>query len=278
MFNTSLYGKYNSPFYSTAKEVLSKYGHLVNWPNKQRNLSEVMNILDAGCGEGTATVTFFQEFVKKNVENYRIFGVDFSEYMILKAKEKYNDQKSCEFELMDLSLEHFPDKYRNKFDLIYSTYCIHWINTTFWIQNFYKMLKPAGQIYLIAVTKNSVIQTFKTVNQREKFSKYQDTTAFDNHFFTKINLDEWLNVLLVEAGYKNINIQQIEAKARFMNKEVFTIYIKNFDCCYNHIPTNLVDDYANEVIEELIQESSKLYPSSSEIIHLVPIILISAEK
>nr|XP_022911492.1 juvenile hormone acid O-methyltransferase-like [Onthophagus taurus] len=278
MFNPNLYEKLHSPVVVTTKKILSDHGRLLNWPNKSKNRVESMKILDAGCGEGTSTVKIFQEFVMKNVENYKILGVDFSEQMILKAKEKYNDQKNCEFELMDLSLENFPEKFTENFDLIYSMYCLHWVQTTYWAKNFYKMLKPTGQIFLTAMTKNTFVEIFLMINQREKFRKYQ-TTVWDSPFFTNTNVGKLLKSILKEVGYKNIAINYDEINVKFPNEELLNAFIKNFQAFYDHFPTNLIDDYVNGVVDGFVKElKSDLSSSSSELNIKMPVILLYAEK
>nr|XP_022913487.1 juvenile hormone acid O-methyltransferase-like [Onthophagus taurus] len=278
MFDAHIYEQYFSPVHTATKQILSDYGLLINWPNKQENQSDVMKILDAGCGDGTSTVHVFKELVTENVENYQIFGVDVSKEMILSANKKYKDEKNCEFGLMDLSLKTFPVKLTEKFDLIYSMHCLQWVKTTHWIKNFYKMLKPSGQIFLIAITENIVINSFLAVNKREKFCQYQEPAYWDNHFYTKINLEEWLKPLLKDAGYTNIIIKHNDKKLKFLNKELLKCFIKSFKICHNHLPTNLIDDYLNEVIEEFIKESLNLYGTCSPIFFKMPVILISAEK
>ncbi|XP_022913488.2 juvenile hormone acid O-methyltransferase-like [Onthophagus taurus] len=277
MFDAKLYEKFQLPFYVTAREILSDYGHLIKWPKKQTS-TQVMKILDAGCGEGTSTVKIFQEFVTKNVENYQIVGVDFSEEMISTAKEKYHCEKNCEFEQMDLSLDTFPDKYIEHFDLIYSMYCLNFVATTNWIKNFYEMLKPSGQIFFATTVTDWFMGKFLMVNQREEFQKYQNTTNWNTPFFTKANIDEWLKSLLKNAGFKNITIQHNETTVKFLNKDFFSAFIRSFTTSHSNLPTNLVDVYINEVVEEFVNQSTKLYGSSSEIIARIPRILVFAEK
>jgi ubiquinone/menaquinone biosynthesis C-methylase UbiE len=99
-----------------------------------RRLPEHTRVLDAGCGAGVpVTRTLSQTF--------QVVGVDFSEEQIKLARELVPE---AEFICGDITELNFPDE---SFDAICSYYAIiHIPRKEHWdlLQNFHRMLKPAG--------------------------------------------------------------------------------------------------------------------------------------
>ncbi len=104
--------KWNSNLYDNAQAFVSEYGKdLISFIPTGDNL----NILDLGCGTGDLT-----NEIKQN-GNHNIIGVDSSQEMVDKAKEKYKD---IDFTVCDATKLPFT----NKFDVIFSNAVFHWIS------------------------------------------------------------------------------------------------------------------------------------------------------
>lgn len=91
-------------------------------------------IIDIGCGTGMSTLPLVNKF-----EDAQIYGVDFSEEMLKKAREITNKvewlQRDCSKPLSDLG----------KFDLVFSNAFLQWLqNQEEFIENVTQMLNKDG--------------------------------------------------------------------------------------------------------------------------------------
>lgn len=75
------------------------------------------NILDVGCGPGNSTAELYKNFPKS-----KIVGIDSSEDMLMRAEAAYPNLK-----FLKCSVPNELERIEEKFDIIYSNACIHWI-------------------------------------------------------------------------------------------------------------------------------------------------------
>ncbi len=121
--------KWKSNLYDNSQGFVSEYGKdLIQYIPKDENLK----ILDLGCGTGDLTYQI-SELCSKNIN-----GSDFSNEMIIKAKEKYSN---IDFSVCDACS--LP--YDNEYDIIFSNAVFHWISDQNKLhQSIYKSLKKDG--------------------------------------------------------------------------------------------------------------------------------------
>jgi len=92
-------------------------------------------VLDAGCGNGRIS-----EIVRKSKAEY--LGIDFSEEIIKRAKEKYPKEKFQKADILDLKFD------EGKFDLIFCNAVLQHIPSSAYrilaLENLFYVLKPEG--------------------------------------------------------------------------------------------------------------------------------------
>lgn len=152
------------------------------------NLNENMKILDVGSGIGGSP------FYMNKISGCEVVGIDLSVNMIeigLEKLEKYNMQEKIRFEVADCTKRTFPD---NSFDVIYSRDTIlHISDKPALFRNFYKWLKPGGQIL---ITDYCAAEKSTWNNE---FSAYVASRGYDLH--TPANYGK----MLEGAGFKNVD-------------------------------------------------------------------------
>jgi len=108
-------------------------------------------ILDAGCGEGEATVMYC------TIPKVVVHAVDFSETRLRKATERLGEHKNVILKRVDLLGDYCLD---NDYDIIISQRFL--INLTEWrlqskvLLNFMSMLKPGGKLLMLEGSKQGV--------------------------------------------------------------------------------------------------------------------------
>ncbi|UCC79158.1 MAG: methyltransferase domain-containing protein [Candidatus Zixiibacteriota bacterium] len=111
IYDESISQSLNSfPFYGYF-EVLSEVRDIVA-PRKG------LKVIDVGIGTGLLSHKLAED-------GCRIYGVDFSKEMIEKAKTRIPDG---EFDVVDITADHFGRFNSEKFDRVISSYCLHHLN------------------------------------------------------------------------------------------------------------------------------------------------------
>lgn len=131
-------------------------------------IQEKTTILDIGIGTGLLSHVLYQ----KGAE---IIGLDFSEGMLAKAKEK---MPLAHFYIYELNEKLPPEIESVKFDYIISSYALHHVEDARKIEIINELaqyLKPHGTIY-IADVAFSTTESMETV--RQESGKHWDDTEF----------------------------------------------------------------------------------------------------
>ncbi len=120
--------EWNSALYDKKHDFVAEYGKgLLEFVPKNSGQA----ILDLGCGTGILTVQLADLCNK-------IVGVDSSQSMIGKAKEKFGNIKFMVCDALALPFE-------NEFDVVFSNAVFHWISDhDALLKNIHKALKPQG--------------------------------------------------------------------------------------------------------------------------------------
>jgi len=130
---------------------------------------ENLKILDVGMGTGNLSYKLYKT-------GCMVYGVDFSENMIKKAKEK---MPAGFFEAVDISKKHFGNFNELKFDGIISAYFLHHLNTKEKILFFKKCvnnnLNQKGKIIIADIG----FETYKDYHEAsKKYRKYWDPEEY----------------------------------------------------------------------------------------------------
>lgn len=167
------------------KHARTLYSHIMN------RLSGIPfeNVLDVGCGTGEILNT-----IKNIYHTVSMYGIDISEEMLKKAKEKLLDNA-------DLSLgdaEHLP--YENgKFDLLMCTDSFHhYPNPQKAIEEFHRVLKTDGHILLADFWKPFPIRQLMNI-----------FIPFSNEGDVKVYSKKEIISFLSNSGFQNIEYQKV---------------------------------------------------------------------
>lgn len=144
-------------------------------------------ILDLGCGPGNST-----ENLKNKYMNAEIIGIDIDDNMLDKARAAHKDIR-----FIKGTVPESLDVFENKFDLIFSNACIHWI------QN------QKDLIYKVydKLTDNGVFAVQIPITQKSMF--YRNLYSLIDKRWDKLkNIDNFHN--LDEKGYYNELIKKFK--------------------------------------------------------------------
>ncbi len=114
------------------------------------DFSKSLNLLDVGCGTGYALGLAANAAKSGGL----FYGVDLSEKMIEKAKQNFNGSEN--FHFIKSNAESIPLE-DNFFDVIISTNSFHhYLHPDKAVKEFYRLLKPAGKLYILDPTADSL--------------------------------------------------------------------------------------------------------------------------
>jgi len=159
-----------------------KYDHFRHMQKKLISLinpAKNVNFLDIGCGTGWA-VCYVEELLKGEGN---FIGVDISEGMIDKARKKAEFLKNISF--YKTSAEEIPLE-SDYFEIIICTNSFHhYSNPEKAMLEIYRLLKPAGKIYILDITTDDFLVKWinKRVSRREKeHVKFYSTHEYKEMF------------------------------------------------------------------------------------------------
>jgi len=170
--------KFAYPDESISEDISDYYYDMV-----LKKLPKGKTILDVGCGRGT-NVSKMAKFSKKAV------GIDLSDERIKKAKRLYGHNKNVEFLVMDGNNLKFKPR---TFDVVFSAGTMHHIPLKKTLDQFKKILKPGGIIYILDVYKGFYKKSARLyVLWQVLIRKGPIKTAkfFYNMFFSVINIGQ----------------------------------------------------------------------------------------
>lgn len=123
-----LMSEWNSALYDSKHDFVAEYGKgLLEFVPENKGQS----ILDLGCGTGTLTSQLAEL-------GGMVIGVDSSENMIKKARERYDNIEFMVCDALALPFE-------KRFDVVFSNAVFHWIaDHNALLKNIHKALKPNG--------------------------------------------------------------------------------------------------------------------------------------
>lgn len=125
--------EWNSALYDKKHDFVAEYGKgLLEFVPKNRGQA----ILDLGCGTGVLTVQLADLC-------HKIVGVDSSQSMIDKAKERFGNIEFMVCDALALPFE-------NEFDVVFSNAVFHWVSDQdALMKNIHKVLKPQGLLVCV---------------------------------------------------------------------------------------------------------------------------------
>ncbi|RWS19928.1 hypothetical protein B4U80_12190 [Leptotrombidium deliense] len=128
-------------------------------------------VIDIGCGSGNVTLDFLQ-IAKCN----QLIAFDKNETMVNFAREN-NKSNEINYEVADISEDFEKLKsdinLTNEADLVFSVYCLHWVEDKAKVfNNISQLLKPGGKCYLLFLYGSDLFTYQDQFIQGSKWSKY----------------------------------------------------------------------------------------------------------
>ena len=120
MYDGELYNKSNALQRRDAEYILDKYYPM--FCNRSRP-NDV--ILDVGSASGNVTVDIL--YPRLPIDIFSLTAVDVSENMVNYARRKYQQFSKISFRVLDIAALKMPDDFYQRFNQIYSFYCLHWV-------------------------------------------------------------------------------------------------------------------------------------------------------
>lgn len=142
--------------------VLRQYQHKMKWSNRHK-------ILDIGCGPGDFTFSYLLPLIPKDGE---VWGGDVSQAMIQYANSNFQDPR-LRFEVMDIADSDIGEKYRDTFNTVFSSFCLHWVQDQ-WsaMKNIYDILQDGGEALLLFLASNPIYTLYEIMARTKKWAPY----------------------------------------------------------------------------------------------------------
>ena len=252
--NAKMYNKYSFLQKSYSSMLLNKV-----------HFSGSENVLDVGCGDGIITRKLL-----KFVPNGKVVGIDPSKQMIELAK-KIN-QNTSRLSFLCTSAEHL--KFKEKFDIIFSFSCFHWIKDKLMaFKNISRHLKSKKDFYILTyLYSDSFVEPIHNVLN----NKY-----YINLGINKKELEQFTSI----GEYKTIGIKAdlnltkyflIPKIVKFASLEHYANHFKGFHPVSKMIPPKKIDIFFYKASHNLLKYSP--FNQDGKIHCLLPTIILRFTK
>ncbi|CAG9828874.1 unnamed protein product [Diabrotica balteata] len=154
-----LYNQCNDLTVSTTKDHLSKYKHLIKWKNEE-------SIMELGVGDGNCSMYCLQPFLPNHYKEF--VAMDISEAMLEYAKNNIN-LPNTRFVQCDVGSKDIDDEFIEKFDHIFSFYCIHMIEN----------IRTKGNNYPKEI-RELIVEKRKLRKKWQQYRAPRDKTSLNN--------------------------------------------------------------------------------------------------
>jgi trans-aconitate 2-methyltransferase len=208
------------------------------------HLDPSTHILDVGCGDGKITAE-----LASHVREGKVIGLDASPSMIDFASKNFPKTKfpNLDFQLGNVEQAEFSQK----FDLIVSFSCFHWIkNPGKVISQLSSLLKPGGEILILTYPKESPYYQYLQIALKN-YPEYCHLSA-NNTMLLANEYKKFLSKNQLEI----LDFQQRNLFATYNNCEEIHQFIKGWLNNYVPLPEHLYDPFLEDVTNAVINDPS----------------------
>lgn len=226
----------NSTFqYDHAKQALSRY-----------HFSGNESVLDVGCGDGKITAE-----IADTLKNGFVLGVDNSESMIKFANTEFAKNRT------NLTFDVCPAEklnYLEKFDLLTSFACLHWVKDQLaFLLGAKNAIKSDGRIILTLYPKHhdiwqSIDETANSTVWREFFHGYENPhICYNKEIYEKLS---------TEAGLKIKHLEEHIPVAYFNSKNEMESFLKSWLPHTDQVHPQLRDKFITDIGNTFMKKSN----------------------
>ncbi|KAL3281347.1 hypothetical protein HHI36_004559, partial [Cryptolaemus montrouzieri] len=159
--------------------------------------------MDIGCGSGEVLLNVLYPLLPRNLSELVAIDIDRSMIEYCKSLKVHSE---ISFEQLDIAIKEFPKKFRNRFDVLFSSYCFTYVKDLGQgLLNSRNSLKPNGELLFILMFKKN--QLYTTYRELSKIDRWQPLTKEYAEFVPHFSNDE-PNVQL-EQEFKNAGLTVI---------------------------------------------------------------------
>lgn len=211
------------------------------------NISRSRRILDIGCGDGKITIELLKKAPKATV-----YGIDKSKEMIDYCKEHYSQMFSTNVSFNHISAEEVS--YKEKFDLIFSSFSLHFIiNIEKFLITSKNLLGPKG-LFAAIIPQGIPLRLSRILNElmnTPEWSIYFKSFRKTWNFHSKQKIQKILNI----NNLKTVELKRKIHKHWFISEEKFKSYLMFSFPHLSYIPEKKVNKFLEEIISKYSNSS-----------------------
>lgn len=252
--NATIYHKHSFLQKSYSRMILNKV-----------HFSGNESVLDVGCGDGVITSGLL-----KFVPDGKVVGVDPSRQMIKLAKKINHNASRLTF--LCASAEHL--KFKEKFDIVFSFSCFHWIKDKLMaLSNISRHLRSKKDLYILTyLYSDSFVEPIRNIIKSK------------HYIHLRINTEE-LEQFASIGEYKKIGIKAdlnlseyslVPKVVKFAGLENYANHFKGFHPVSKMIPQQNIDHFFYKASQNLLNYSS--FNQDGKIHCLLPTIILRFTK
>ncbi|KAL3281354.1 hypothetical protein HHI36_004566, partial [Cryptolaemus montrouzieri] len=128
-------------------------------------------VMDIGCASGRALTEVLHPFLPENYTE--LVGIDIDHSMIEYCRTLKVDPR-ISFEQMDIATEKLPEKFKNHFSLLFSSFCLMYVKDfRKALQNSHELLKMNGELlFSFLYKRNPVYEVYKELYRNDIWKPY----------------------------------------------------------------------------------------------------------
>jgi trans-aconitate methyltransferase len=231
---------WNAHLYDTSLKYVADYGkELVALLNPKKD----ERILDLGCGTGDLTIEIAQK-------GAHVIGLDNSETMLRRAREKYPKIEFMQGDAIDFKLE-------EPVDAVFSNAVLHWVTQQeMAVKNIYASLKKGGRFVAELGGKGNVHKIIESIQNVIAQAGYK--TVDFNHVFYFPSIGDYAT-LLEKTGFQVEASYLFERPTLILNGEAgFRDWVNVFGILFfQNVPSNKKDELIAKAVEGMMKSLEK---------------------
>ncbi|XP_017780261.1 PREDICTED: juvenile hormone acid O-methyltransferase-like [Nicrophorus vespilloides] len=262
MDDAELYNKYHRIQAEEATFVLENDIKSIKWKSGD-------SILDVGTATGEVTAQVLAPLLPHDFE--KLVGLDISPEMINLAKEQ-NKNPKIDFIVCDIASENITKTIDEKFDHIFSFFCLNWVqNQKQTVKNMYNLLKPGGDMLLAISTKSTIFDIYESMASYPKWSKFlTNTEEYISPYNHCTDPETVYKNMLLDEGFEVKHCRVLQRFMIFSDLSELRNTLLAVNPFVNKLPEDLQSTYVEDYMKELYNFNYFQRLESGEIVLKIP--------